>query len=112
MGDGIRRAQRSDIEAMNALARHSLPEERDALDLDGVFDLEPAWLDRATLAVAESDGRVVGFLFAAPYRNARTGVIDYRTSLLYSVCVDPAFQHSGAGTAMVGVYMQDLEALR
>lgn len=110
MGDGIRRAQHSDIDAMNRLARRSLPESRDALDLTGVFDQESAWVGRATLAVAESEGRVVGFLFAAPYRNTHTGVMDYRTSVLFSICVEPAFQRSGAGSAMVSAYMQDLDA--
>jgi hypothetical protein len=81
---------------MNKLARRWLPESRDALDLTGMFDQEPSWVSRATIAVAESQGRVVGFLFAAPYRNMHTGVIDYWTSLLFSVCVEPTFRHSGA----------------
>jgi len=71
-----------------------------------------AWVDRGTLAVAESDGHIVGFLFAAPYWNTRTGMVDYRTSLLYAVHVEPAFQRSGAGTAMVAAYKHDLEALQ
>lgn len=110
MGDGIRRAQHSDVDAMNRLAKRSLPESRDTLDLNGVFDQEPAWVGRATIAVAEFEGRVVGFLFAAPYRNTHSGVVDYRTSVLFSVCVEPAFRHSGAGSAMVSAYMQDLDA--